>query len=247
MAARMELADLTAALDEFCAAVDGAIAASSTQIDAAGKEELLKRYHRLIELIPRAFELDGERDRREPIIVESLLRQVDGVEKLTIDKLFAAGLGRLDALLKANADELAVVSGIRPELAVAIVDRLRAFRAGTGSTLSAADAAAELRALKALVAALRDQHDAFERASAGWSEDAEKRKRAARKQREETYLQIKVALARLGDRDIIGRLDKLPFEARIRDIEAHLAALARARQGTEGGAASPREERSWQS
>jgi hypothetical protein len=74
MAQQMDLVDLCQALDEFCVAVDAAVAGRA-RIDDGGKAELLRRYQQLIELIPQAFELDAERDRREPIIVEALLYQ----------------------------------------------------------------------------------------------------------------------------------------------------------------------------
>ena len=246
MASQMEIHELCLALDEFCTAVDQALTDSQTLIEGPSKEALLERYHRLIELIPNAFELDGERDRREPIIVESLLRQVDGVEKITIDKLFANGLGRLDALLKANAEDIVAVSGIRREVAAAIADRMRLFRADAPAAFAAPDAAAEHRALRDLAATLRMQNDEYERAASGWSDDAREKKKHFRKEREATYLQIKVRLARLGQREVIARLEKMPFNERIRDIDAHLAAVSRSRPGEPDRGAASREDRPWQ-
>jgi len=230
MAAQMELADLCAALDDFCAAVDAAVAGAGASLGGDRKDELVRRYQRLIELIPQAFALDGERDRREPIILESLLRQVDGVEQVTLDKLFAVGLGRLDALLRANADDLAAAAGVQPHLAAAIVERLRRYRATGGAAVAAPDIAAEHRELRALVAALRTEHEGFERAASGWSDDDRARKRELRKQRDQTFLQVKVSLARLGERDRIARLERLPFNDRITELEQFLAATARTRR-----------------
>jgi hypothetical protein len=215
MAAQMELSELCAALDEFCGAVG-----------EQRKDLLLRRYERLIELIPQAFELDAERDRREPIIVASLLAQVDGVEKPIIDKLFAVGLSRLDALLRANAEEMAVVSGIRRELAERVVERLHSYRASASTTVSALDAVSARRELTALVATLREHHGEVERAATGWSEESRARKRSERRQREQTFLRIKVALARLGERDRIQRLERLPYQQRIDDMETFVARMA---------------------
>jgi hypothetical protein len=226
MAEQLELGALCAALDAFCAAVDGAVAAGQPQISDDAKVELLRRYDQLIELIPQAFELDAERDRREPIIVESLLRQVDGVETLTIDKLFAVGLSRLDALMRANAGDMAAAAGIRPELAASIVERIGSYRAHGGAAVSALDAAQEQRELGELLRALKRQHREFEQAASSWSDDARNRKRELRKERDQTFLQVRVALARLGERDRINRLEKLPFEGRIEVIEGYLAEMA---------------------
>jgi hypothetical protein len=221
MAAQMELTDLCTALDEFCAGVEAVVHGRTVTDDT--KTELLRRYQRLIELIPQAFELDAERDRREPIIVEALLCQIEGVEKPIIDKLFAVGLGRLDALLRANTDDLAVVSGIRREVANAIVERFKAYRASATASMSAPDPAAERKLLADLLLALSVQNDDFNKASGEWTDDARARKREVRKQREQTFQQIKVALARLGERDQLARLEKLPFDERIAAIDRYLS------------------------
>ena len=223
MASQMDLTDLCQALDDFCATVETAVA-SGGGIAEDRKSELLRRYQRLIELIPRAFELDAERDRREPIIVEALLYQVEGVEKPTIDKLFAVGLGKLDALLAANATDLAAVSGLRPELAARIVAQFRTYRATANATLAAPDAMAERKTLGDLLITLSIQNDDFQRASGGWTEEDKAKKREARKQREQTFQRIKVALARLGERDQLAKLEKMPFDQRIATLDRFLSA-----------------------
>jgi chemotaxis protein histidine kinase CheA len=225
MAEQMELTDLCQALDEFGATVQAAVAGRA-RIDENGKADLLRRYKRLVELIPQAFELDAERDRREPIIVESLLYQIEGVEKRTIEKLFAVGLNRLDALMRASADEVEVVAGLRAEVAVAIVEKFQSYRSTASSALSAPDPAAERRQLNDLLTELAVLNDDYARASAGWTEEARAQKRESRKQREQTYQRIKVALARLGERDLLGRLEKLPFEDRVTMLDHYLSAAA---------------------
>jgi hypothetical protein len=227
MAAQLELAELCSALEDFCSAVG-----------EKRKDELLRRYERLVELIPQAFELDAERDRREPIIVAALLGQVDGVEKPIIDKLFAVGLSRLDALMGATADEMAVVSGIRPELAARVVERFRSYRASASTTVSTLDPASARSELRGLVATLREHHGEVERAANGWSEESRARKRAERRQREQTFLRIKVALARLGERDRIQRLERLPYQQRIDDIETYVARMQTAPPPSAAGGAS---------
>jgi hypothetical protein len=225
MAAQMELADLCAALDEFCIAVDRAVDGKA-RIDDAGKTALLGRYQKLIELIPQAFELDAERDRREPIIVEALLYQIEGVEKRTVEKLFAVGLSRLDALLQATADEISVVAGIRQDLAEAIVEQFRTYKVGVAAPLSAPDPLAERRQLGDLLIMMSVQNDEYNHAATKWTDDARARKRESRKQRDHTFQRIKVALARLGERDQLARLEKLPFDERIAALDRYLSAAA---------------------
>jgi hypothetical protein len=228
MAAQMDLVDLCGALDAFCAAVESSVQNRSTIVED-DKAELLRRYQRLVELIPQAFELDAERDRREPIIVEALLLQIDGVERLTIDKLFAVGLNRLDALMNANVDDVVAVSGIQRGLAAAIVEQFRSYRAHAKAAVSVRDHAAELRELAGLLSSLASQNEAFCEASNAWSDDAVARKRNLRRQREQTFQRIKVTLARLGAREQLSRLEKLPFQERIESIGRYLNAQTQVR------------------
>jgi hypothetical protein len=226
MAKQMELDELCVALDEFCAAVESTVANRATLTEDA-KVELLRRYQRLIDLIPQAFELDAERDRREPVIVESLLFQVEGVERLTVDKLFGVGLNRLDALINAKADEIEVVAGIKPALAAAIVAQFQAYRGSGKATVSAPDPGSERQELADLLIALSLQNDDFNRASSAWDDAAVARKRELRKQRDQTFNKIKVAMARLGERDQLARLEKMPFDERITALDRYLSAQPR--------------------
>ena len=224
MAAQMDLTDLCAALDEFCAAVETALARRAPMDD---KTELLRLYQRLVELIPQAFELDGERDRREPLIIEALLFQIEGVERPIIDKLFAVGLNRLDTLIRANVNDLAAVSGIRREVATAIVDQMRSYRSGK-SVLSAPDPATERRQLHDLLIMLSLQNDDFNRVATEWTDAARASKRDLRKQREHTYQKIKLSLARLGERDQLASLERQSFVQRIAALDRYLSAAMHA-------------------
>jgi len=216
MAAQMELTDLVAALDEFVVAVGG-----------SDKTVLMQRYQKLIELIPNAFSLDVERDRREPIIIEALLSQVEGVERPIIDKLFAVGLNRLDALLSANVDDLVVVANVRHDLAITIVDHFQAYRQSARSVMSAPDPVSEKKQLHDLLIVMSLQNDEFNRADKDWTDEARTAKRELRKQREQTFQKIKVALARLGEREQLSRLERLPFKDRIAMLDRYLSAQPR--------------------
>lgn len=222
MAEQMELTDLCGALDIFCKSVDAAVA-NRARIGEEAKAELLTRYQTLSDLIPQAFELDAERDRREPIIVEALLYQIDGVEKPVIDRLFAVGLNRLDALMRANLEDLVAMSGVRREVAEAIVEQFRTYRATADAAVSTRDPAAERRSLGDLVIMLSILQDDFLRAADDWTEDARLRKRSLRKEREQTFQRIRVSLVRLGDRDQLTKLERLPFTERISALERYVA------------------------
>jgi hypothetical protein len=228
MAAQLELAELTTALDEFAAMIDKAIA-NRARLSDGDKAGLLQRYQRLIELIPQAFELDAERDRREPIIIEALLLQIEGVERPTIDKLFAVGLSRLDALTTATAQDVVAVSGIRTALADSIVEQFKSYRARTKAAMTVRDPAAELSELAELVKSLGTQNEDFARAADAWSDDARARKRELRKQREQTFQRIKVALARLGAGEELTKLERLPFQERLEKLALYVSTQSQVR------------------
>ena len=226
MAEQLELGDLCAALDRLSAALETARAGGGA-ITGPARDGLLDAYQPLLDLVPGALELDGESGRREPIIAQALLRQVPGVETLAIERIVAASLLSITALADARPDELAAVTGLPLELAGAVVDRFRAYRAQAG-VVAAPDPAAEHAALAELLATLRAQNAAHDEAARGWSPEDRERKRATRRERAATLLRIHVCLARLGQVDRLVELDRLSFRRKADTIERF---LIEARQG----------------
>ncbi|HXJ21339.1 MAG TPA: hypothetical protein VMT03_14000 [Polyangia bacterium] len=229
---------LVEALDRFDAALADVLAPGQPATpSAAARDALLAAYAPLRACLPRAFELQGERDRREPLIVRALLEQVPGLDPLSIEKLTAAGFGKLSALYAGRAEEIAAVSGIADEVAAALVARVQAFRQATPAGLAAVDTGATLRELARLVADLRTQHGAFEGASRNWSEQGRIGKRHLRRERQVSLLQITIELVRLGEVDLVQRLEKLPFNKKIDEVEeliGRTAQSAKAKKREEG-------------
>ena len=64
-------------------------------------------------MMPQAFALDLDRSQREAVILQSLLLQVPEVKKVTLDKLYAAGLTTLEAMLLATPGDVAADDGDR--------------------------------------------------------------------------------------------------------------------------------------
>jgi hypothetical protein len=218
---------LTAALDGFGAAIDEALAPGAPPtIAPAMRDKLLGAYAPLVAALPTAFELEGARDRREPVVVRALLAQVPDLEPLMIDKLMAAGLVKLETLFQARADEIAVVSGLPAEIATAIVARVQDWRRATPAALATPDPTAAARELAALVGALETQHTAFEDAARGWSEADREAKRRLRREREVTSLQVTVLLARMGEVDLAIELERRSFARRLEDLGRLVARLA---------------------
>jgi hypothetical protein len=227
MAGQVGHAALATALDGFCAAVDEVLRpGGAPSIGPELRNKLLPAYAPLASVLPNAFELQGERDRREPLVVRALLGQVPGLEPLMIDKLIAAGLGRLEPLFQARADEAAVVAGLAPDVAAALVARVQAWRRENPAALATPDRMASARELVALVRRLETEHAAFEDAARGWSETSRDAKKRLRRQREVSFLQLTIVLARLGEVDLAIGLEKLAFARRIEELGRLVSRLA---------------------
>jgi hypothetical protein len=218
-AEKLEIADLSAALEQFEGAL---VAAGSTArtIEGDARDLLLARYEALGALLPQAFSLDMDRSQREAVILQSLLLQIPDVKKVTIDKLYAAGLVTLETMFLARADEIAATTGIAPALATRIAERFRAYKDEIKA--SAPSTSAALARIGELASLLRKQHEEYERAAEAWSDEAGARKKELRKERAQTLLDIHVALARLGEVERLRELERLPFARKVAHIEAYL-------------------------
>ena len=220
---------LVAALDGFVGALQTVLEPGQpAEVTGPTRETLLSAYAPLAMCLPRAFALEGEHDRREPIIVRALLEQVAGLEPLMIDKLMAAGLGTLAQLFAAKADEIAAVTGIPDAIAAAVATRIQAFRRSTPAALATVDPPATVRELGKLLDQLRTEHAAFEEAARGWTESDRQAKKQLRQRRQTTFLQVTIALVRLGEIDFALRLPKLPFARRIDDLDRLVTSRAAA-------------------
>ena len=185
MASEVGHAALVAAVDGFVGAVQTVLEPGQpAEVTGPSRETLLAAYAPLASCLPRAFALEGERDRREPIVVRALLEQVAGFEPLMIDKLMAAGLGTLAQLFAARADEIAAVTGIPDAIAAAVAERIQAFHRSTPAALATVDPTATIRELDKYVEQLRVEHAAFEEAARGWTASDRAAKKDLRQRRQ---------------------------------------------------------------
>jgi hypothetical protein len=219
---KLELKELCAALDNYYAALEMVLESSERVIAGASRDMLVDSYSKLLEIMPQAFALETDRTQREAVIVQSLLLQVPEVRKVTIDKLYAAGLTSLDVMFAARADDIAATTGIPLRLAERIVDKVQAYRKDIANVVPDAARSGERELLTSLARELKRQHAEYEQAAAAWSEDAAAKKRYLRQARDETLLRIKVLLARLGEVERLSKLERLPFEKKIENIEGFL-------------------------
>ncbi len=220
MADQLELQDLAGALDAYGNALKFCAESSGMAINPESTARLLAAYDPLVALIPSAFSLDAVKSRRDGVIVHSLLLQIPQVRKVTIDKLFAAGLTTLDAFFVARADEIAMTTGLDIDVAKRIVERFTAYKKETVSQSVDEERSVERKRLATLTEELAKQHEAFELAE---KNDEGKKKREARKAREAALLEIKVVLARLGEEERATAIDKVPFAQKVAELRKLVA------------------------
>jgi hypothetical protein len=220
---KLELRDLCEALDRFGEALSGPAAPGAGRtIDGERREVLLARYAELAAVMPQAFALDLDRSQRETVILQSLLLQVRDVKKVTLDKLYAAGLTTLEALFLATPADIAATAGISEAVAMRIVERFAAYREQVKAAVPDATRTKERERIGELTAQLRREHDEYELAGQGWSREAEEKRKSARKARGQTLLDIQVLLARLGEVERLNELERLPFERKVTHLESFL-------------------------
>ncbi len=219
---KLELTDLCEALDRFSASLGEATASGAKSIAGAARETLLARYDELGRLMPQAFALDLDRTQREAAILQSLLLQVPEVKKVTLDRMYAAGLTTLEAMFLATAGDIAATTGIPESLAALIVERFKVYRDQVKATVPDATRARERERIAELTARLRRECDDYERAAESWSRGSVDQKKELRKAREQTLLDIQVVLARLGEVDRLAQLERLPFEKKLAHLESFL-------------------------
>src|SRR5262249_4852722 len=155
---------LVAALQDFADALKVAGEGGLALIDGERRDALLARQAALAAVMPEAFSLDDDRAQRESIILVALLALVPGVRKVTVDRLHAAGLSTLEAMLLATPGDMAATTSIAEPLAARIVERFQQYAAETKSIPVDATRAHERARVAALAAQLRREHEEYERA-----------------------------------------------------------------------------------
>ncbi len=219
MCQKLDVQDLSPALRQFAASLAVAKSAPGGVVQGEAREQLLAAYERMMVILPSAFKLGSG---REAMLLQLLLLQVPGVHRYTIDKLYAAGLNRLDAFLNAKPDELAAVAGIQLPVAESIARHFRDYRQRFRSVLADPTPAEERHRLAELVALLRVKNDEFQRASAGRTPEARADKRRLRKERRHALSSIYVSLARVGEVDRVDALEAMPVQRQLEELEKYL-------------------------
>ncbi len=220
-AKQIDIPDLNKALDDYEAVLAIASETPGDVISGEVRDEIIDQYQNLTDVLPKAFTLKDERDQRESLIVHSLLKQVPDVRKVTMDKLYSAGLTALEVLFLATTEDLAATTGIRQVLAQRIVDKFQHYRVEKKQAIPDSERLPFRNKLQSLLEALRTYQQKYEKAT---KQRDSKGKRAQRLARQGTMLDITIILAQLGELQLIEELERLPFDKRIDKLENYLQA-----------------------
>jgi hypothetical protein len=189
-------------------------------VDGDDRARVLAAYQRLAELLPPAFPIVAADPgaESESIILNSLLKQIKGVGRITIARLFAAGLVSLEAYDVADPGDLAAAAGLRLGLATAICERFREYRE---ASQLAADAEQAAERLEALVAELRTTQFDFKKATLEewYTHEPSRAKAKARRARQQCMWKINVAIAELGEVDFLNSIKDEIYDKRLARLD----------------------------
>jgi hypothetical protein len=197
---------------------------AKSTFDAESRAFLLARYGSLVEAMPATFDLGQETRQRETIIIHSLLRQIPEVGRVSLEKLYAAGLTSLDRLFVATPAEMSSTTGIPPWLCESICGKLRDHRSQLEREKAESSKGDLRERLARLVCELRSHQQRLQRITAARRSrpDGGAEKRACLRDRQACTLKIDVLLAELGEVARVEELRKLAVARRIDRLEQWL-------------------------
>lgn len=221
----MGMEDVSDAVQDFESLLSEARASREGMVSGELRERILDNYQLLTEMLPATFVIDDNTLQSEGMIVNSLLKQIPEVGKVTIDKLYRAGLITIESFLVGAKEDLAVATGLPIWLAEKIVEKFKSYQQEleSGTVQSGRDGL--LKRLEQLTRDLQDAHEAYEIATAEESNNpsATEDRRFYRQARQETQLQINVLLAELGAVELANEIQRLSFEKRIERLRRYVA------------------------
>ncbi len=225
----MKLDELMSELSRFDAVLMRATTVQGAKINGMERSELIERYRNLCHLLPAAFAISTDVDRREMLIVDALLSEVPGMHRPAKEKLYMAGLTKLDKLFHATPEELSQTSGVSLERCRDIVACVQGYRKERNEVMPDLSGSLLRTRVSSQLEQLRHQQSAFVEAER--AENATM-KRNARRERSVVVRRLSLLMAQLGETAVADELERLPVERKIERVAEYLrqtgAALARA-------------------
>ncbi len=208
---------------------------SSRVVDGDARVQVLTAYQHLAELLPATFPdvAPDPNAESESIILNSLLKQIKGVGRVTISRLFSAGLVTLESYDMADPGDLAAAAGLKPALAARICELFRQYR--EVSELSS-DQDLVMRRLADLVSDLRSAQFEYKKATLEewYTHEPSRAKAKARRIRQQTMWKVNVALAELGEVKLLNALKDEIYDKRIERLKVLLDGRAAGATGGTG-------------
>lgn len=220
----MGFASLLPSLDRFEALLREA-GDNEAVVDGANRQALIAAFADLAAALPEAFAFQEQEDQRDTVIVHCLLRQVPDVGKVTLDKIFGAGVTTVEMLERANPGDLTQTTGVSSRLSERICQAVARYCVERDARQGFDSPTLWLDALEPLLADLAAHHAGFLEQKGHAAQDAQAR-RIHRKAREIASLRLWILLAEMGEVHLVDELQKLSFENRIQRLRDFTAALA---------------------
>jgi hypothetical protein len=186
------------------------------------REEISAAYDQLEQFLPKVFLIPDEQKTPESFIISSILKQVNGVGRPAIRRLFSAGVLTLNAYVTARPTDMAAAAGLPIAIAERIVERFRKYATEPRHRLSESEARqARIAGLKECLAQLHAEQGTFLVAVSNEWQDPSKApaKVESRRRRQEIMWDVTVLLAELGETETLDKLVRLPFDRRIELLE----------------------------
>jgi hypothetical protein len=215
----MKFSSVAEALSGFSAVLDEAQSQPDSRIRGHVRRKVLERFEILRQVLPDAFAVAEERDRREPIIIHAILSQIEGVHVLERDRLYAAGVNRLAVFYEASPVDLAATTGMSFAVAEQIKQRVAQYRQQRANATPDEGRSTERKRLRSLIAELGKREVEF--AAAERADDSSARRRL-RRERANLMHEIEVVLAQIGEVELVAQLARVPVDRKIKQIESYL-------------------------
>ncbi|MBI5016121.1 MAG: hypothetical protein HZB55_11645 [Deltaproteobacteria bacterium] len=227
-AGSMGLESLSPALGGFESLLRWASDGEATAVDGEVRDEILRAGAELSAVLPLAFAQDDGGDQRDAVLLHCLLRQVPDVGRVSLDKIFSAGLTSLEMLERASPGDLNQTTGVRPRLCERICDGVQTYVAESGARRASAPGPSEwLGLLEPLIVRLSEHHGAYRQCVDAELQGGDRAPEKRRHRRGRLYaaLRIDALLAEMGEVTLVDELQRLPFDGRLRRLGEFVAAL----------------------
>lgn len=211
----MGFGDLADKLRTYIGALDAAKRSEVPIVRGALRERVIDTYSELIVFFPEAFALEAESNARETAIVRALLSRVQGLHVVGLDRIRETGLLSLGLFFSSSPSDLALLSGIAPDVAERVSARFADYRKRVSEISPLRGRAEERSRLREAASALLAATGAYDRAQPTSVE-----KRAFRRARNEAMTEASLWLARLGEVERLRELETLPYAERARRMLA---------------------------